>query len=75
MKKTEWGAMVRKSVFMDNNIPPSVVDRFEQENPSEVVKMNPIARNSPKLYNKEAFDKWWVECCQLQHKAVRRGVM
>lgn len=75
MQKTEWGIMVRKSAFTDSNIPASVVDRFERENPAEVVKMNPLARNSPKLYNREAFDRWWEKCCQLQHMAVRRGVM
>lgn len=75
MAKTEWDNMIRRSALRKLQIPPGVIDRFERENPEAVVKMNPLAPNSPRLYDKNKFDAWWNRCCQAQALSRKRGVM
>ncbi len=61
--------LVRRADLKSDGIPVSVIDRFEAENPSAVVKMNPLKRNSPRLYDKEQFEAWWKKDCKTQERA------
>jgi len=66
-----WSEPVRKKVLLEQNIPPSVIDQFEAACPDAVMKMNPLKRNSPKLYDRKAFDDWWDERIRKQRRARR----
>ena len=75
MKAEDIGMLVKRSSFKAAGIPLGIVDRFERECPDKVVKMNPLAKNSTRLYDRKAFDAWWDKCCRAQHTQIRRGVM
>lgn len=67
--------LVRRAVLLNDGVPVTVIDRFEAEVPGAVVKMNPLKRNSPRLYDTKQFETWWRKCCQAQTTARKRGVM
>lgn len=63
--------MIRRAVLLHDGFPDSVIERFERENPESVIKMNPLKANSPRLYDREAFNRWWERCCRAQIKAKK----
>lgn len=75
MSAIKLGTMIKRSAFKADGIPLGIVDRFERECPEAVIKMNPMAKNSTRLYDRKKFDTWWEECCRAQHMPVKRGVM
>ena len=66
-----WDKPVRKKALTDRNIPPTVIEQFEAEHPESVTKINPLKRNSPKLYGLKAFDAWWDKRIRTQVQANR----
>ncbi|MCD8333697.1 MAG: hypothetical protein LUB60_06225 [Clostridiales bacterium] len=66
-----WEEPVRRKILTDRNIPPAVIDQFEAECPEAVTKINPLKKNSPKLYNLQVFDQWWDKRIRTQAQARR----
>lgn len=67
--------MIRRAVLLNDGFPDSVITRFEAENPEAVIKINPLKLNSPRLYDREAFERWWERCCKAQIQAKRMRTM
>ena len=69
---TYWNGMVRRKDLIASGIPSSVIDRYEIERPGEVKKLNPVYKNSPRLYDKGKLEAWWNKCANA--KSVKRVV-
>lgn len=71
----DWKNLVKRRQLKEEGVPEGIIDRFEIERPEGVTKMNPAAKNSPRLYNRKMFDEWVEKDIRAQHIPIRRGVM
>lgn len=64
--------VMRKNELKQMGFPEELLDRaYRQKGQTFAQKINPASKNSPIIFNTEAFERWRLKQLDIENKALR----